>query len=52
MKILFFHEIKFLKSFLEKYKISHEGYIIIFNTAISRTYSILEGVQKLKAGHF
>ena len=51
---VFSSEIKiFKKSFLGKYKISHEGIYNYFQYGyIPEPYSILEGVQKLKAGHF
>ena len=51
---VFSSEIKiFKKSFLGKYKISHKGICNYFQYGyIPEPHSILEGVQKLKAGHF
>ncbi len=51
---VFSSEIKiFKKSFLGKFKISHKGIYNYFQYGyIPEPHSILEGVQKLKAGHF
>jgi len=51
---VFSSEIKiFKKSFLGKYKISHEGICNYFQYGyVPEPHSILEGVRKLKAGHF
>ena len=52
-KFVFSSEIKiFKKNFLGKYKISHEGIYNYFQYGyVPEPHSILEGVQKLKAGH-